>query len=62
MASQKPNRGTQVMLEGLTGLTGLKQPSPFPVPEGRVAEEQQPSQNRQVLKKNVPKRKRSLSP
>ncbi len=54
MASQNPNRGTQFMLEGLTG---LEQPPSLP-----VAEEQQRSQNRQALKKNVPKRKRSLSP
>ena len=59
MASQNPNRGIQFLLESLTG---LEQSSSLPEPEGRVAEEQQRSQNRQVLKKNVLKRKRSLSP
>lgn len=59
MASQNPNRDTQFMLKDLID---LKPPSSLPELEGRVAEEQQRSQNRQVLKKNVPKRKRSLSP
>lgn len=59
MASQNPNRGTQFDLEGLIG---LEQSSSVPEPEGSVTEKPQPSQNRQVLTKNAPKRKRSLSP
>ncbi len=54
MSSQNPNRNTQFRLEGLTG--------PLPEPAGHVTEGQQRLQDRQVLKKNAPKRKRSLSP
>lgn len=59
MASQNPNRGTQFMLEGLTG---LGQSSSISEPGDHVVEKQQPSQERQDLKKNAPKRKSSLSP
>lgn len=59
MSFQNPNRNTQFRLEGLTG---LEHSTSLPEPEGHVTEGQQKSQDHQVLKKNAPKRKRSLSP
>jgi hypothetical protein len=59
MSSQNPNRNTQFRLEGLTG---LEHSTSLPEPAGHVTEGQQRLQDRQVLKKNAPKRKRSLSP
>lgn len=46
----------------MEGLTGLEQSTSLPEPEGYVTAGQQRLQDRQVLKKNAPKRKRSLSP
>ena len=59
MDSQNPNRSTQFEMEGLTG---LEQSTPLPEPEGQVTAGPQRLQDRQVLKKNAAKRKRSPSP
>ena len=59
MSFPNPNRNTQFEMEGLTG---LEQSTWLPEPEGYVTEGQQALQDHQVLKKNAPKRKRSLSP
>ena len=59
MSFQIPKRNTQFRLEGLTG---LEHSISLPEPEGHITEGQQRLQHHQVLKKNAPKRKRSLSP
>ena len=59
MSSQNPNRNTQFRLEGLIGLEHC---TSLPKPASHVTEGQQRLQDRQVLKKNALKRKRSLSP
>ena len=59
MNSPNPNRNTQFEMEGLTG---LEQSTSLPEPEGHVTAGPQRLQDRQVLKKNAAKRKRSPSP
>ena len=59
MDSQNPNRNTQFEMEGLAG---LEQSTPLPEPEGHLTPGPQRLQDRQVLKKNAAKRKRSPSP
>ncbi len=59
MSSQNPKHDTQLYLQGLTDVgqsTGVTEP------EGHAIEGQTSSQDRSVLKKNAPKRKRELSP
>ena len=59
MNSAKTNRDTLFQMEGLTGAEPVISPTE---PEGYVTKEPPPLLDRSVLKKNAPKRKRTLSP